>query len=268
MDNRRISFKRHAGFTLVEMIFVVVILGIVASIGSSFVVSAVDSYRTAQVRNQLVQRGRLAMEQMSRELRMAIPNSVRVSTSGLCAEFMPVVAASNYQGTLPDADNNRAAVSQVNTGSFAFSAASAEHLLVAPFSPADIYTNASPAARVGLGSLGSPPFTVLPLTFSHVFLRNSLNRRLFVASDPVRFCLSGGNLLRYSSYGFSTSALDDGSPGGVGDLMAHSVAANGTAFEISPGSQDRNMAVQMHLIFSSGTTSLELNHQVLVRNVP
>src|SRR5687768_10975121 len=127
MQYRRISPRRHGGFTLVEMIFVVVILGIITSIGSSFVVSAVDSYRTAQVRNQLVQRGRLTLEQMSRELRMAIPNSVRVSASGLCAEFLPLVTAANYQSTLPDADNNRAPVSQISTGNFAFSSTNAEH---------------------------------------------------------------------------------------------------------------------------------------------
>lgn len=263
-----IQRDNSAGFTLLEMIFVVVILGIIASIGSSFVVSAVDSYRVAQVRNQLVQRGRLTIEQMSRELRMAAPNSVRVSASGLCVEFLPIIAAANYQGTLPDTENNRAAVNQVSTGSFSFATALARHLLVAPFSPADIYASGSPAARVALGGLGSSPFTSLPLAANHVFLRNSLNRRLFIAADPVRFCLSGGNLLRYSNYGFSTSGLGDASPGGTSDLMAHSVAANGTAFELSPGSQDRNMAVSMQLVFTNGSTRLDLNHQVLVRNVP
>lgn len=263
-----IQRQGSAGFTLLEMVFVVVILGIIASIGSSFVVSAMDSYRTAQTRNQLVQRGRLTTEQMSRELRMAAPNSVRVSASGRCVEFLPIVAAANYQGTLPDAENNRAAVTQVSTGSFSFTAALAKHLLVAPFSPAEVYVSGSPAARVALSSLGSSPFTSLPLAASHVFLRNSLNRRLFVAADPVRFCLSGGNLLRYSSYGFSTTGLGDASPGGSSALMTHAVAANGTAFVLSPGSQDRNMVVSMHLVFSSGSTTLDLNHQVLVRNVP
>lgn len=265
---RHTSRKSHAGFTLVEMIFVVVILGIITSIGSGFLVSAMDSYRTAQVRNQLVQRGRLTLEQMSRELRMAAPSSVRTSASGLCVEFMPIVGAANYQGTLPDAENNRAAVNQISTGGFSFTPALAKHLLVAPFSPTEIYTNATPSARVGLGSLGSSPFVSLPLASNRVFLRNSLNRRLFIAADPVRFCLSGGNLLRYSGYGFSTNALGDGSPGGTSNLMAHAVAASGTAFQLSPGSQDRNMVVRMRLIFSNDSTSLQLHHQALVRNVP
>lgn len=257
-----------AGFTLVEMIFVVVILGIVASIGSNFVVSAVDSYRTAQVRNQLVQRGRLTLEQMSRELRMALPNSVRSSASGQCVEFLPVVAATNYQGNLPDASNNIAPVNQVSTGAFSFAPAVGKHLVVAPLSPADVYTTASPAARVTLGSLGAAPFTSVPLAGNHRFIRNSLNRRLFIADDPVRFCVNSGNLWRYSTYGFSTAAVGDGNPGGTSALMAHNVAANGTAFELSPGSEDRNMVVRMHFIFSSGSAELELNHQVLVRNVP
>jgi len=258
----------NSGFTLVEVIFVVVILGIIASIGSSFVVSALDSYRTAQARNLLVQRGRLALEQMARELRMALPNSVRVSSAGRCIEFLPVVAAANYQVAVADQSNNKAAQNQITTGAFTLYGANPKHVVIAPFSPGDIFSSSSPAARVGLGTLGASPYTSVPLASSHRFIRNSVNKRLYLAADPVRFCLSNGNLLRYADYGFSTSALGEGDPGGSSALMAHNVAPNGTAFTLSPASQDRNMAVRMRLIFSSGSASLDLNHQVLIRNVP
>lgn len=258
----------HAGFTLVEMIFVVVILGIVASIGSGFVVSAMDSYRIAQERNQLVQRGRLALEQMARELRMALPNSVRVSAGGRCIEFMPLVAAANYQGQVADQNNNIAPQAQITTGAFTLSGASPRHVVIAPFSPADIYTNAVPSARVGLGTLGASPYTAVPFASSHRFIRNSLNRRLYLAADPVRFCASGGTLSRYYDYGFSTGALGETNPGGASALMSHRVDPNGTAFQLSPASQDRNMAVRMQLIFRGDSSALDLNHQVLIRNVP
>lgn len=257
-----------AGFTLVEIIFVVVILGIVAVIGANFVVSALESYRTAQERNQLVQRGRLVLEQMARELRMALPNTVRVSPGGRCIEFMPVVAAANYQGMVADVSNNIAAQNQVTTGAFNLHGANPSHLVIAAFSPADVYTSTTPAARVSIGALGAPPYTGVGFSGSHRFLRNSVNRRLYLAADPVRFCLSGGNLVRYYDYGFSTGALGDMNPGGSDALMAHNVEPNGAAFALSPGSENRNMAVLMQLIFRSGTASLDLNHQVLIRNVP
>ena len=264
----RFSPTKQSGFTLVEITFVVVILGIVAVIGSSFVVSALESYRTAQARNQLVQRGRLAMEQMARELRMALPNAVRVSAGGRCVEFMPVVAAANYQGVVADASNNITPQNQVATGAFGLYGANPQHVVISPFSPADVYTSATPAARVGLGALSSAPYSSIPFSGAHRFIRNSVNRRVYLAADPVRFCLSDGNLLRYSNYGFLTGALGDGNPGGSSALMSHDVQPNGTGFALSPASENRNMAVHMRLIFRSGTTSLDLSHQVLIRNVP
>lgn len=268
IPTRHTTNSHHAGFTLVEMIFVVVILGIVASIGSGFVVSAVDSYRISQERNQLVQRGRLVLEQMARELRMALPNSVRVSASGRCIEFMPVVGAANYQGQVADQNNNIAPQSQIATGAFTLNGANPRHVVIAPFSPADVYTNVAPSARVGLGTLGAPPYTAVPLSSSHRFIRNSLNRRLYLAADPVRFCASGGSLLRYYNYGFSTGSLGETNPGGTSALMSHKVDPSGVAFQLSPGSQGRNMAVRMRLIFRGSSATLDLNHQVLIRNVP
>jgi MSHA biogenesis protein MshO len=269
MSHLRQNFPPNAlGFTLVEITFVVVILGIIAVIGSSFVASALESYRTAQARNQLVQRGRLSLEQMAREMRMALPNAVRVSAGGRCIEFMPVVGAANYQGAVADTSNNIAAQNQVATGTFTVYGANPRHVVIAPFSPADVYTSGTPAARVGLGALGTGPYNAVPFSGSHRFIRNSLNRRLYLTADPVRFCVSGGNLVRFYDYGFSGGALSEGDPGGSNALMAHNVEPNGVAFALSPGSENRNMAVLMHLIFRSGSASLDLSHQVLIRNVP
>ncbi len=265
---RRNSPLTQTGFTLVEVIFVVVILGIIAVIGASFVVSALESYHTAQARNHLVQRGRLVLEQMARELRMALPNSVRVSAGGRCIEFMPVVAATHYQGVVADASNNMAAHNQVTTGAFTLSGSTPRHVVISPFSPADIYTHSAPAARVGLGAMGSAPYTSIPFSSDHRFIRNSINRRIYLAADPVRFCLNNGNLVRFYQYGFSTGALGDADPGGASALMSHKVEPKGTAFALSPASQNRNMAVHISLIFRSDTASLDLNHQVLIRNVP
>ncbi|MCR6653938.1 MAG: prepilin-type N-terminal cleavage/methylation domain-containing protein [Cellvibrionaceae bacterium] len=260
--------RHEAGFTLVEVIFVIVILAIISSIGSGFVVTALDSYRAAQQRNQLLQRGRVTLEQMTRELRMALPNAVRVSSGGQCLEFLPVLAAANYHGLVADQINNQAEQTQIQTGSFSIQDASARHLVIAPFSPADVYMSGKPSARIGIASLGSGTYTAVSLSSSHRFIRNSPKKRLFIASDPVRFCITGGNLVRYSGYGFSTAALGTGNPGGTAALMAHEVAPVGTAFSLSPAAQDRGMLVRMQLRFSAAGTGIDLNHQALIRNVP
>jgi MSHA biogenesis protein MshO len=258
---------RHSGFTLVELIFVLVILGLVASMGSGFVVSALDTYKASSTRHQLLQRGRLVIEQMSRELRMALPNSLRTSASGNCIEFMPVVAASQARSVVPDIANNRPVASSIAVALFDLTS-NGDHVVIAPLTSADVYTASNPAARTSLGSLSPGTHTSIPLGGNHRFTRNSASRRVYIGADPVRFCLVGGGLLRYSNYGFSTSALTDSNPGGDSAIMSHAVSTSSQAFTLSAGSEDRNTSAHIQLDFTRDTLTLALQHQVLVRNVP
>jgi MSHA biogenesis protein MshO len=52
----------QSGFTLIELITVIVILSILASIGTGFVVKATDSYQRTQTRALLVNTARQALE--------------------------------------------------------------------------------------------------------------------------------------------------------------------------------------------------------------
>ena len=52
------------GFTLIEVITVIVILSIVAVLGTKFVVDSTKSYQTTQTRSRLVNTGRQAVERM------------------------------------------------------------------------------------------------------------------------------------------------------------------------------------------------------------
>lgn len=267
-DVARFCLRRNRGFTLVEIIFVLVILGIVATIGSSFVVSAVDSYRTAELRNKLVQRGRLALEQMSRELRTSVPNSVRVSASGRCVEFIPTVATAQYKGSLPTSGNSAAEKSTVQTVDFVLGFGSPQHVVIAPHNSGEIYVSANPGARIGLGTLGTEPYSSVPLSSNHRFLRESITRRLYLGANPVRFCVSSDLLQRFDNYGLDTGALTDAPPSGNLALMATGVEPNTIAFSLSPGSEDRNADVAINLLFNAGTTSIDLHQQVFIRNVP
>lgn len=256
------------GFTLIEVVFVVVILGIVASIGSHFMVSAVEGYRVTQTRVQLANRGRVALEQMARQLRLAVPNSVRVSDTGNCVEFMPVVAASHYRSQLPDAENALPDTSSIKAAAFSVGFGTPAHAVVAPFYGSELYTSASPSARAALGALGESPITEVPLANSHRFIRNSISHRVFLAADPLRFCLSGGQLLTFFDYGVIGGALPDSDPGGRSAVMADQVSAASRAFTLFPGSEVRNAAVTIDIRFGNNGEQLSLTQEVFVRNVP
>ncbi len=59
------------GFTLIEVITVIVILSVLATMGGTFMVESTKSYQATQTRSRLVNTGRQAIERMSRQLRIA-----------------------------------------------------------------------------------------------------------------------------------------------------------------------------------------------------
>ena len=258
------------GFTLVELITVIVILAIVAVLGSGFVVTAVESYKTTQERAKLVQKGRLAIEQMTRQLRIALPNSIRTSSTGSCVEFLPIVGGASYLEPVPDIANNAPAISSINTSPVNLGGlGTPAYVAIGALSPTEVYTTAATSPLAGFGSIAVGPPPSVNLTASHRFIRNSTNKRLFITGDPTRFCISGTDLVSYSGYGL-IATLSDTSPGVTPVLIAADVAAPAglDAFILSGGSEDRNTAVLINLLLQQGDVSVELNHQVLVRNVP
>ena len=61
---------------------------------TQFVSQGLSIYVDTARRDNLQQQGRFAVERVSRELRNALPGSVRVA--GNCVDFMPVLNASSY----------------------------------------------------------------------------------------------------------------------------------------------------------------------------
>lgn len=128
--SRTCLYKTHSGFTLIELITVIVVLSIVGAIGSSFLITTMNNYNDVQEKNKMINKGRLVLEQMTRQLRGAVPNSLRVSPSGNCIEFLPIVGGANYLTELPDDQNGAPEVSSVATSPFVLGLGTARHAIV------------------------------------------------------------------------------------------------------------------------------------------
>ena len=95
--------QSQQGFTLVEIIIVIAIMGIIGGLSSLIIGRSLDSYTALERRTDLQMSIRLAVERISRELRHALPHSLCVNNGAGCLSsgnrfyFIPVKDSGRYQ---------------------------------------------------------------------------------------------------------------------------------------------------------------------------
>lgn len=86
------------GFTLIEMIVVIVITGIIAGIVAIFIQAPVQGYVDSSRRAELTDISDTAVRRLARDIRSAVPNSVRQSNcTAPCVEFIPTKDGGRYR---------------------------------------------------------------------------------------------------------------------------------------------------------------------------
>ena len=97
LNTRRCSFLRHeAGFTLIEMVMVIVLMGVVGAMVAVFMKKPIDSYFDSARRAAMADEADTTLRRMAREIRGALPNSLR-QTDTSCIEFIPVKVTGRYR---------------------------------------------------------------------------------------------------------------------------------------------------------------------------
>ncbi|MCW8887346.1 MAG: prepilin-type N-terminal cleavage/methylation domain-containing protein [Motiliproteus sp.] len=271
---------RSRGFTLVELIVVIVVMGIMSFGTVQFILNTSDAYNDAARWERMGSTGRAVIEKMTREARNALPNSVRVgvSTGGVhCLEFIPVLAGSDYID-LPvlAASNSFSSIPFFNEPTLG-------RVAVYPLDSGDIYDLSvstaviSPMVTSTASDLVSTAVVSVTMSSNHQFLDESPNKRWFMVDDPVSYCLDGDQLFRYDSYGFATSQPFPDTAGPVTmptsvpgrQLMAAGASIEGGApFIVVPATLQRNALVQFDLSFKQDQEGLRISHEVQLRNVP
>lgn len=73
--------RRNGGVTLIELVAVITITGIIAVVLGTFIVKPIQGFQATLRRAELVDAAEMALRRTARDIRLALPNSVRVRDS-------------------------------------------------------------------------------------------------------------------------------------------------------------------------------------------
>lgn len=87
---------RQRGFTLVELIMVIVIMGVVGGMVSVFMRGPIDAYFATARRAALADAADSTLRRISRDVRKALPNSILLNGTR-CVDFVPTKTGGRYR---------------------------------------------------------------------------------------------------------------------------------------------------------------------------
>lgn len=276
------------GFTLVEAVLVIVITGILFASIALFIRLPVQGASDTVRRAALVDAADTALQRLRRDLRAALPNSVRVNAAGTHLEFLPVVAGGRYCAE-PDSGGTCSAVAGSSNDALDFWQADSSFEVVGPlvrnasFSASNtwlaVYNLGIPGADawsletmspVSSISAGSP--TIVNFN-AHQFPFDSPGKRFHIVGAPVSYvCSSGSNagngtgtLLRYTGYALQ-STQPTSFAGVSGRRLAGSLA--GCTFDFAPAAVERDGLLTMTLQLRQQGETVSLTHAIQIHNTP
>jgi MSHA biogenesis protein MshO len=266
--------QRVRGFTLTEAILVIVITGVLASMVAVFIQKPVQGFFEAARRAALVDAADTALRRLSRDLRDALPNSVRVS--GTAIEFLHVRSAGRYRQDLPygGASGDPLDFSAADT-SFDVLGPPVEvqsgdsivvyNLGIAGANAYDAPTTTTSTRRSAATNFGTALANVT-IASTVAFPGSSPAKRFQVVDMPISYVCAGTQMRRYAGYAITTSQAVP--PAGSGDLIADKISTGGCTFAYAAGASQRDALVTIRLNLSDGVESVGLLYQVHVNNVP
>jgi MSHA biogenesis protein MshO len=261
---------RAAGFTLVEAIVVIGITGIVVAGIAMFILRPVQSYVDAVRRAELTDVADTALRRIGRDIRSALPNSVRVVTAGgvTYLEYLQTSGGGRYRADVDSAGAGDILDFTANDATFDVLGpvpplAAGDRLVVYNLGPgtveSDAYTGNNSTA---FASVAAPTITMAAKRFPFA----SPGRRFHVVQYPVTYACNpvSGELRRYWNY--AIAAAQPAPPATANNaLLARNVAA--CVFTYNTVTQ-RSGVVSLSLTLSQAGESVNLFQQVHVINVP
>ena len=256
--------RRAQGFTLTEAIMVIVITGILASMVAVFIQKPVQGFFDTARRAALVDAADTVLRRISRDVREALPNSVRVS-GGSALEFLHVRSAGRYReqgpGDILDFTANDTSFDVLGPG---VSVQSGDSIVVYNLGVTGSDAYAGTSIRPAAAPFGAALINVA--ISSGTFPFASPAKRFQVVDTPVSYVCSGTQMRRYSGYVIPLTQNVPPIGAGTGALIADKLTS--CTFTYATGPSQREALVTLSLALTDTGETVSLIYQIHVSNVP
>lgn len=268
-------------FTLIELVAVILLMSVTLIGATSFMSWGTLAYVDGADRQRMLEETRFIVERITRELRNALPNSVRISADGLCVEFIPILASGSYYD-LGEA-LSPTVIKGVTDNDYGF--ATNHDVVIQPQSTAllydvgnDVRENVTSYVLTTSSTIDQVDITLTnTVTYAASAAFNvSKANRYYMVNNQISYCanLASDNVSRieYTTL-FATQPTQsqlnalDGADVITNEVMVERVTNSSLDLVFSFADDDLT-TVQMLMLFSreSGAEPMEIYHQVRVKN--
>jgi MSHA biogenesis protein MshO len=272
------------GFSLVELVLVIVVLGVLGASVAVFVNNPVRAYFDTARRAQLTDAADTALRRLIRELQGAVPNSVRIAAAGstLYLEFTPIADGGRYRAAT-SGGNEPAGTDALDSGDPAdtsfqvlgrpvavpagaqlviFNLGYGDFDLYAGRNRRSVTTAAGSAAAISFAATGS------------AWPGDSPDHRFYLVTTPVTYACApaadgSGRLERYSGYALQAAQPDATNAAPLATAARSLVLdrVSGCSFATNAALANAN-AVALTLRLTDGGETVTLYSQVYLGNTP
>ena len=299
-------YLKQVGFSLLELILVIVLLGVLATGAGLLITAPIQAYSDQVRRTHLVDQAEMSLRQIARDIRRALPNSIRITqkaaTKDWALEMVNTVAGARYRDEAGGAFNSEFDILDFSEADAEFnflgtlrpgvtSIPSGQRLVIYNTAPTNFYQDASANSNPGIVTPATSVLTLstrdagtvsisddeqrLNINPTFQFFQQSPGQRAFLVDGPISYVcdLSGTNtrIDRYAGYAYQDPQIvTNAALAGLTGVLAGAVATRVTACSISyqAGTTQRSGTITLGITVSDAGESVSLLHQVHVVNVP
>jgi MSHA biogenesis protein MshO len=283
--------SRQPGFTLIELVVTLVVTAIVVGFMSMFIGAPIKGFTDQARRSRLVDAADTALRRMERDVRRALPNSIRTTTTAgvVALELLSTVDGGRYRAQPP---GSALQILDFSAPDSSFDALAPFTQLAKPFSSTTsylaIYNVGVPGADAyELANVITPPGTTITIDVDGAtgedrvtlapafrFAYGSPTQRVYLVDGPISYLCNplAGTLTRYQGYAIAPSqSMRDSNAeligaGATASLMADDIASCSISY--TAGTAERAGLVSFQIAVQAQGETVSLLSQVHVDNVP